>query len=108
MLGAISKVDGGSLFARCGRRYVRQNRVLILKKRGFPHRCKLVALANVYDALTSNRVHKQAFTHDIPCNIILEGDCKHFDPQIVQAYMAIEDEFVAIRERFNKLALVPA
>jgi len=67
---------------------------------------RVVALADVYDALTTKRVYKQAFSHDIARSIILDGDGKHFDPQIVQAFLATEDEFVAIQERFNEPALV--
>ncbi len=60
---------------------------------------RIVALADVYDALTTKRVYKPAFPHEKARSIILEGAGKHFDPAIVEAFLACESKFVAIRER---------
>ncbi|RJP36518.1 MAG: response regulator [Phycisphaerales bacterium] len=68
---------------------------------------RVVALADVYDALTTKRVYKQAFAHDVARSIIIEGDGTHFDPQIVRAFLATEDEFIAVRQRFNEPAAAP-
>ena len=57
---------------------------------------RIVALADVYDALTSKRVYKSAMNHATARSIILEGSGKHFDPAIVQAFLAREADFIAI------------
>lgn len=64
---------------------------------------RIVALADVYDALTSKRVYKAAFTHDVARSLIVEETGAHFDPHIVEAFLAVEEEFVAIRDRFAGL-----
>ena len=61
---------------------------------------RIVALADVYDALTTKRVYKGAFTHDVARSIILEGRGAHFDPDIVDAFVANEAQFHDIRARF--------
>ena len=57
---------------------------------------RLMALADVYDALISKRVYKPAFSHDKAKSIILDGDGTHFDPDVVKAFLAVEDQFVRI------------
>jgi response regulator RpfG family c-di-GMP phosphodiesterase len=57
---------------------------------------RLMALADVYDALISKRVYKPAFSHDKAKSIILEGNGTHFDPEVVKAFLAVEDQFVRI------------
>jgi len=53
-----------------------------------------MALADVYDALIYKRVYKPVFTHQQAKEIILEGEGSHFDPQVVQAFLAVEDLIV--------------
>lgn len=60
-----------------------------------------MALADVYDALITKRVYKPAFSHETSRDIILEGKGKHFDPDIVDAFVAIEHRFLEIAERFR-------
>lgn len=62
---------------------------------------RLMALSDVYDALTTKRVYKEAFTHNDAKNIILEGRGTHFDPDIVDAFIRIEAKFIEIMERFK-------
>lgn len=78
---------------------------------GYPHGLKgeqiplcgrIVALADVYDALTTKRVYKPAYTHEKARAIILEGAGSHFDPAIVDAFIQNEDLFLAIRERLSE------
>jgi len=57
---------------------------------------RIVALADVYDALTSKRVYKEAFSHDTARQIVIEARGTHFDPDVVDAFLAIEDKFIAI------------
>jgi putative two-component system response regulator len=66
---------------------------------------RIVALADVYDALTSKRVYKKSFAHDVARNIILAEAGKHFDPALVDAFAATEDEFIAVRDRFAEAEL---
>ncbi|HMO26199.1 MAG TPA: HD domain-containing protein, partial [Tepidisphaeraceae bacterium] len=54
---------------------------------------RIVALADVYDALTSRRVYKAAFTDDLARGIIVKESGKHFDPVIVEAYLKSEERF---------------
>ncbi len=60
-----------------------------------------MALADVYDALTSRRVYKGAFSHAIAKGIILKDTGTHFDPAVVRAFLAAEQDFIAVRERFS-------
>lgn len=66
---------------------------------------RIVALADVYDALTSKRVYKAAFSHDIAKAMITEESGKHFDPDIVASFLRCEQRFIEIRD---KHAEVPA
>ena len=59
-----------------------------------------MALADVYDALISQRVYKAAFSHDQARQIILEGKESHFDPVVVEAFLEAEEEFKEIAARF--------
>lgn len=71
-----------------------------LKGEEIPLCGRILALADVYDALTSKRVYKPAFTHDAAKGIILESSGKHFDPDVVDCFLAREDQFISIRKRF--------
>lgn len=72
-----------------------------LKGENIPLCGRIVALADVYDALTMKRVYKPAFSHEKSRSIILEGAGKHFDPVIVDAFLRTEGEFIKIRQRFT-------
>lgn len=71
-----------------------------LKGDGIPVSGRLMAIADVYDALISKRVYKPAFSHERAVKIIIEGNGVHFDPDVVDAFLALEQEFVAIAKRF--------
>ena len=71
-----------------------------LSGEAIPVSARLMALADVYDALISRRVYKPAFPHDKAVEIIVQGRDKHFDPVMVDAFLEIADEFKAIAERF--------
>ncbi|MFH1139605.1 MAG: HD domain-containing phosphohydrolase [Pseudomonadota bacterium] len=62
---------------------------------------RLMALADVYDALISRRIYKPAFTHEHARAIIVEGQGRHFDPEMVEAFRAMEREFVLIAGEFR-------
>ncbi|MBI2933398.1 MAG: PAS domain S-box protein [Planctomycetes bacterium] len=61
---------------------------------------RLVALADVYDALTSKRPYKMPFPHEKAREMIAAQSGKHFDPDVVQAFLRREQEFVRIRSMF--------
>lgn len=67
---------------------------------------RLMALADVYDALVSKRHYKVPFSHEKSKNIILEGRGTHFDPMIVDAFLAVEDQFLRIADAYKDV--VPA
>jgi len=69
-----------------------------LKGQEIPLSARIVALADVYDALTSKRVYKDAFSHAKATEIIVNGSGTHFDPDIVEAFLAHENDFMRIRE----------
>ena len=55
-----------------------------------------MALADVFDALTCKRVYKPAFAFEEARRIIVEGAGKHFDPDVVTAFITQEARFRAI------------
>jgi putative two-component system response regulator len=57
---------------------------------------RLMALADVYDALVSPRVYKESFPHEKAVEIIINEYGKHFDPEIVDAFKDTEDIFLNI------------
>ncbi|WP_413700111.1 HD domain-containing phosphohydrolase [Psychromonas sp. KJ10-10] len=62
---------------------------------------RLMALADVYDALISKRIYKPAFSHEKAKQIILEGSGTHFCPAVVQAFISVEEKFVEIATNFQ-------
>jgi len=68
---------------------------------------RIVALADVYDALTAKRVYKDAISHEVACSMILDGSGSHFDPDIVDAFVATRDQFLAIQQRFADAGPAP-
>lgn len=65
-----------------------------------PISARLMALADVYDALISRRVYKDGMPHEAAVKIIREGRGTHFDPDVVDAFLELQDEFRAIAARF--------
>lgn len=63
---------------------------------------RILAVADVYDALISKRVYKEAFSHADTREIILEGRGSHFDPRIVDAFLACEEAVLAIAKKFKE------
>lgn len=77
---------------------------------GYPHGrsgneiplvARILALGDVYDALTSKRCYKDAFSHEKSRNIIKEGSGSHFDPDVVLAFFETEDEFMKVRTNYK-------
>lgn len=66
-----------------------------------PISARLMALADVYDALISKRVYKPAFSHEEACRIVVQGRGTHFDPDILDAFVAIADDFQEIANTYR-------
>ena len=62
---------------------------------------RLMAVADVYDALISRRVYKPPFSRERAFGIMLEGRGTHFDPDILDTFTIVEPEFAAIAERYS-------
>lgn len=71
-----------------------------LKGNEIPLSARIVALADVYDALVNKRVYKEAYPHKKARAIILEGSGKHFDPLVVDAFLECQKKFIEIFKRF--------
>ncbi|MCK5687476.1 PAS domain S-box protein [bacterium] len=65
-----------------------------------PLSARIVAVADVYDALTSKRIYKSAYSHNIALEIIKKGRGKHFDPQVIDAFLAAADGFNLTKKQF--------
>lgn len=71
-----------------------------LRGDAIPISARLMALADVYDALISRRVYKPPFPHEMAVGIIRAGRGRHFDPDVVDAFLRLESQFRAIADRF--------
>jgi putative two-component system response regulator len=65
-----------------------------------PVSARLMAIADVYDALISRRVYKEGMSHEKAVMIISEGKGSHFDPDMVDAFIEIQEDFRAIAKRY--------
>ncbi|MCX5883882.1 MAG: response regulator, partial [Deltaproteobacteria bacterium] len=63
---------------------------------------RITAIADVFDALTSRRPYKEPFSVEKSFAIIQESKRTHFDPDIVDAFFAIQDEILAIKEAYQE------
>ena len=63
---------------------------------------RIMAVADVYDALVSKRVYKDAIPHEESLRIIHEGSGKHFDPDVVKAFDTFENELPKIYKSFGE------
>ena len=61
-----------------------------------------MAVADVYDALISRRYYKNAFSFKDAEEIIAEESGRHFDPQIVSAFLQLRDKFRLVAETYNR------
>ena len=65
-----------------------------------PLSARLMAVADVYDALISERVYKPAYSHEQAVAIIRDGRGSHFDPDMVDAFLTLSEEFRRIAQQF--------
>jgi putative two-component system response regulator len=73
-----------------------------LKGAEIPLLGRIMAIADVYDALVSVRPYKKAFTHEEAARIIIDSKEKHFDPVLVDLFIGASEEFRKIAERYNR------
>jgi len=71
------------------------------KEHDIPLSARIVSLSDVYDALVSKRVYKTAYSHDLAKSIIVDEKGKHFDPVIVETFLACENRFIDIYNQFS-------
>ena len=68
-----------------------------------PLSARIMAVADVFDALVSNRSYKKGFPYEKALAIIKEDSGSHFDPQIVAAFFAAKDEVLKVADKFSKM-----
>jgi putative two-component system response regulator len=68
-----------------------------LKGDDIPLSCRIMAVANVYDSYTSDRIYRKAGSHEETCQKILEGRGTEFDPRVVDAFDRLKDKFASLR-----------
>jgi response regulator RpfG family c-di-GMP phosphodiesterase len=68
-----------------------------LNGEGIPLSARIIALADVYDALTTKRFYKEAYSHKRSRQIITDLKGTHFDPEVVDVFLTLADEFNRIR-----------
>jgi Response regulator containing a CheY-like receiver domain and an HD-GYP domain len=68
-----------------------------LRNTAIPPSARIVALADFYDALTSKRCYRPAFSHEDTCRMIQVGSGTHFDPDVASAFADLEGDFRRIR-----------
>lgn len=73
-----------------------------LKGQDIPLAARILAVADVYDALASKRVYKDAFSHEKTRAIIIEGKGSHFDPVLVDVFLDCQADFASVLEKFRE------
>jgi cyclic di-GMP phosphodiesterase len=66
-----------------------------------PISARIMALADIYDAMSTKRCYKEAFPHEKVKAIIVEGRGKHLDPDVVDSFLRQEYVWLAIKERYQ-------
>jgi response regulator RpfG family c-di-GMP phosphodiesterase len=106
-LASIEKKDTGSAFIKVGmeitlchhEKWDGSGYPKGLKGEEIPISARIMALADVYDALRSKRVYKEGFTHENSLKIITQGRGDHFDPLLVDVFLENDSAFRDIFER---------
>jgi cyclic di-GMP phosphodiesterase len=74
-----------------------------LKGQDIPLCARIMALADIYDAMTSKRCYKEAFSHDKVKEIIISERGEHLDPNVVDSFLRQENVWLAIKERYQEM-----
>ncbi len=72
-----------------------------LSGESIPMAARIVSLADVYDALTSERAYKDAMPHEQACRMITEASGSQFDPAVVQAFVEVQTQFKDIAQQIR-------
>ncbi len=104
-----SGIDAGNSFLRCAEEIAGAHHEKWdgtgypsgTKGENIPISARLMALADVYDALRCNRHYKPPFSHKEARSIIMEGSGTHFDPAVVEAFLELEKKFVSINDEYG-------
>jgi response regulator RpfG family c-di-GMP phosphodiesterase len=100
----VSGIDGDTSFLKVSKEIIRCHHEKWdgsgynqgLKGEEIPLSARIMAVADVYDALTSRRVYKDSFDHTKARDIIVEGRGSHFDPRVVDAFLEELEQFKEI------------
>ncbi len=76
-----------------------------LSEEDIPISARVMAVADVYDALTSERCYKEAFSHETAMSIIVRGKGLHFDPKVVDSLLRQEEPWLDIKKQYQDLEL---
>ncbi|MGZ9038977.1 MAG: HD domain-containing phosphohydrolase [Burkholderiales bacterium] len=79
-----------------------------VKGKEIPVSGRIVAVADVFDALTSERPYKKAWEVERACDFLREGSGAHFDPECVAAFFEVFDDVLEIRARYQDAAEPPS
>ena len=74
-----------------------------LKGEEIPIEARIAAIADVFDALTSDKVYREAFSFDKAIEIMMDGRGTHFDPQLLDAFLSEKSVVLGIKDRFSDL-----
>jgi PAS domain S-box-containing protein len=69
-----------------------------LKGKAIPLSARIIAVADVYDALTTKRLYKNAYSHAKAMHMIIQLKGKHFDPEMIDAFIAVAEKFDQVRK----------
>lgn len=72
-----------------------------LKGKDIPLEGRIIAVADVFDALTTKRPYKEPFPLDVSFRIIAENKGRQFDPEVVDAFFSIKNEILKIRKQYS-------
>ena len=75
-----------------------------IKGEEIPLSARVMAVADVFDALVSKRSYKEPFPFDKAVDIIKEGSGKHFDPTVVDVFIGALDKVKAIADEYEKMS----
>lgn len=78
-----------------------------LREEDIPLSGRVVAIADVFDALTSKRPYKEAFPEERAFSIIFKETGRHFDPKVVDAFFGIREEILSIKLKFKDTDFTP-
>jgi putative two-component system response regulator len=71
-----------------------------LAGKNIPLSARIMALADFYDALRSDRCYRKGLAHEEVRKMILEGDGTHFDPVLVRAFLCLQEQFRHVQDTY--------